>query len=65
MEEVEGIDLLSSNSIASFCVKPRDSIVYQYILKPRVIGEVNVTVAAFIDTDFPEPCGPETVVFTR
>ncbi|XP_050576186.1 alpha-1-macroglobulin-like [Bombus affinis] len=65
MEEVEGIDLHSSNSIASFCVKPRDSIVYQYILKPRVIGEVNVTVAAFIDTDFPEPCGPETVVFTR
>ncbi|KAK1121212.1 hypothetical protein K0M31_010519 [Melipona bicolor] len=65
MEEVDGIDLHLSHPTASFCVKPRDSIVHQYILKPRVIGEVNITVAAFIDIDYPEPCGPETIGFTR
>ncbi|CAL7935225.1 unnamed protein product [Xylocopa violacea] len=65
LEEIPGIDLHLSSPTSSFCVKPRDSIVHEYILRPRMIGEVNITVAAFIDTDYREPCGPETLIFTR
>lgn len=62
---MEKIDLHLSEPTASFCVKPRDNIVHEYILKPRVIGEVNITVTAFVDIDYPEPCGSETVIFTQ
>lgn len=65
LEEMEKIDLHLSEPTASFCVKPRDNIVHEYILKPRVIGEVNITVTAFVDIDYPEPCGSETVIFTQ
>ncbi|KZC12116.1 Murinoglobulin-1, partial [Dufourea novaeangliae] len=65
LEEATGLDLHLSLPVASFCVKPRDSVVHEYILRPRVIGEVNITVSASIDPDFVDPCGPETLIFTR
>ncbi|XP_017795621.1 PREDICTED: murinoglobulin-1-like [Habropoda laboriosa] len=65
LEEVAGLDLHLSHPNASFCVKPRDSIVHEYILRPLVVGEVNITVSAFIDTDYLDSCGPDTPIFTR
>ncbi|KAK2588934.1 hypothetical protein KPH14_001789 [Odynerus spinipes] len=65
LEDATGLDLRSSSPSSSFCVKPRDSIVHEYILRPHVLGDVNITVSATIDTDYTEPCGPETLVFTR
>ncbi|OAD58540.1 Alpha-2-macroglobulin-like protein 1, partial [Eufriesea mexicana] len=65
LEEVAGIDLHLIDPIASFCVEPQDSIVHEYILRPRVLGEVNITVAAFIDTDYPAPCSSETLTFMQ
>nr|XP_033328709.1 alpha-2-macroglobulin-P-like isoform X1 [Megalopta genalis]XP_033328710.1 alpha-2-macroglobulin-P-like isoform X2 [Megalopta genalis] len=65
LEEATGLDLHLSHPTASFCVNPRDSVVHEYILRPRVIGEVNITVSASVDPDFEEPCGPETLVYTR
>ncbi|XP_076658120.1 alpha-2-macroglobulin-like protein 1 [Halictus rubicundus] len=65
LEEAPGLDLHLSHPTASFCVNPRDSVVHEYILRPRVIGEVNITVSASVDSDFVEPCGPDTLIFTR
>ncbi|CAK9803715.1 Mug1 [Anthophora plagiata] len=65
LEEIAGVDLHLSHPCASFCVKSRDSIVHEYILRPRVIGEVNITVSASIDTRYLDPCGPDSLNFTR
>lgn len=65
LEDATGFDLHLSHAVASFCVKPRDSAVNEYILRPRVLGDINITVSASIDSDYPEPCGPETVLYTR
>ncbi|XP_029039421.1 murinoglobulin-1-like [Osmia bicornis bicornis] len=65
LENISGVDLHLSHPTASFCVKPRDSVVHEYVLRPRVIGEVNITVSASVDTDYLDPCGPQTLVFTR
>ncbi|CAK9797027.1 Mug1 [Anthophora quadrimaculata] len=65
LEEIAGVDLHLSHPNASFCVKSRDSIVHEYILRPRVIGEVNITVSASIDTRCLNPCGPGSLHFTR
>ncbi|XP_011146903.2 murinoglobulin-1 [Harpegnathos saltator] len=65
LEDATGLDLHLSHAVASFCVKPRDSVVHEYILRPRVLGDVNITVSASIDSDYAEPCGPETLLYTR
>ncbi|XP_054012298.1 murinoglobulin-1-like isoform X1 [Hylaeus anthracinus] len=65
LEDAPGLDLHLSHPKASFCVKPRGSVVHEFILRPRVIGEVNITVSASIDPDYAEPCGPDTLIFTR
>ncbi|KAI4503310.1 hypothetical protein M0802_001532 [Mischocyttarus mexicanus] len=56
LEDATGLDLHLSNSVASFCVNPRDSVVHEYILRPRVLGDINITVSAAIDANYPESC---------
>ncbi|XP_012231026.1 alpha-2-macroglobulin-like protein 1 isoform X2 [Linepithema humile] len=65
LEDATGLDLHLSHAVASFCVKPRDSVVHEYILRPRVLGDINITVSASIDSDYAEPCGPEVLLYTR
>ncbi|XP_077262894.1 alpha-2-macroglobulin-like protein 1 [Temnothorax americanus] len=65
LEDATGLDLHLSHAIASFCVKPRDSVVHEYIFRPRVLGDINITVSASIDSDYAEPCGPEMLLYTR
>lgn len=65
LEDATGLDLHLSHAVASFCVNARDSVVQEYILRPRVLGEVNITVSASIDPEYAEPCGPETLIYTR
>ena len=65
LEDATGLDLHLSHAVASFCVKPRDSVVHEYILRPRVLGDVNITVSASVDSDYAEPCGPEVLLYTR
>ncbi|XP_020295682.1 alpha-2-macroglobulin-like protein 1 isoform X2 [Pseudomyrmex gracilis] len=65
LEDATGLDLHLSYVAASFCVEPRDSVVQEYILRPRVLGDVNITVSASIDSDYAEPCGPEVLLYTR
>ncbi|KAL0109694.1 hypothetical protein PUN28_014611 [Cardiocondyla obscurior] len=65
LEDATGLDLHLSHAEASFCVKPRDSVVHEYILRPRVLGDVNITVSGSIDSDYAEPCGPEMLLYTR
>ncbi|KAL2717509.1 murinoglobulin-1-like [Vespula squamosa] len=65
LEDATGLDLHLSNPVISFCVKPIDSVVHEYILRPRVVGDINITVSAAIDANYPELCGPDTLVYTR
>lgn len=65
MENATGMDLHSKENSASFCVKPGDSVVNEFLLKPKIIGEINITVSAAIDSSYPESCGPSTIIFTR
>ncbi|KAG7202424.1 hypothetical protein KM043_018735 [Ampulex compressa] len=65
LEDATGLDLHLSHPTASFCVEPRDRVVHEYILRPRVLGDVNITVSASIDPDYAELCGPETLIYTR
>ncbi|RLU16697.1 hypothetical protein DMN91_010765 [Ooceraea biroi] len=65
LEDATGLDLHLSHPVASFCVEPRSSVVHEYILRPRVLGDVNITVSASIDSDYAEPCGPEILLYTR
>jgi len=65
LEDATGLDLHLTHSIASFCVEPRASVVHEYILRPRILGDVNITVSASIDSDYAEPCGPEVLLYTR
>nr|XP_045622212.1 murinoglobulin-1-like [Procambarus clarkii] len=41
----------------SSCLPAQDKVVHTVRIKPREIGEVNITVAAFVDHDYSEPCG--------
>ncbi|XP_031782380.1 alpha-1-macroglobulin isoform X1 [Nasonia vitripennis] len=57
----EGLDLgFNSSSEASYCLGPRDSIVHEFPLLPRELGEINVTVAAEVDKERAEACGAPT-----
>ncbi|XP_076171368.1 murinoglobulin-1 [Ptiloglossa arizonensis] len=65
LESAPGLELHLSDPKDSFCVKPRDSVVHEFMLRPLVIGEVNITVSASIDHEYPESCGPETLIIGR
>lgn len=65
LKDAPGLDLQSSSPSAAFCVTQRESVVLEYILKPRIIGEVNITISASIDSMYIGTCGPETLVYTR
>nr|XP_031846680.1 murinoglobulin-1-like [Nomia melanderi] len=65
LEEAPGLDLHLSHSTASFCVNSRDTVVYEYILRPLIIGEVNITVSAVVDANVANPCQPGVSIVTR
>ncbi|XP_069170675.1 alpha-1-inhibitor 3 isoform X3 [Procambarus clarkii] len=41
----------------SSCVPAQDKVVHIVRIKPLVIGEVNISVAAFVDHEYSQPCG--------
>nr|XP_045625235.1 murinoglobulin-2-like isoform X1 [Procambarus clarkii] len=41
----------------SSCVPAQDKVVHTVRIKPREIGEVNITVAAFVNPEHSQPCG--------
>lgn len=51
--------------MVSFCVDSRSSVVHEYLLRPRVLGDINITVSASVDAEYPETCGPNTIIHTR
>lgn len=65
LEDARGLDLHLSHDVVAFCVETRSSVVHDFILRPRVLGDVNITVSASVDPDFPDSCGPETLIHTK
>ena len=64
----DGLDLaFNSSTEAIFCVGAKDSVVHEYTLIPRQLGDVNVTVAAEIDKEqlALKKCGTESIAYTR
>ncbi|KAJ8679263.1 hypothetical protein QAD02_015050 [Eretmocerus hayati] len=64
----EGLELASNaSSSVRVCLGPKDSLVHEFPLLPRKLGELNITVAAEVDPDSPNAggCGPDTLLFTR
>ncbi|XP_008546856.1 alpha-2-macroglobulin-like protein 1 isoform X1 [Microplitis demolitor] len=43
------LHLPTTSPVGEYCVAPRKSIVHEYVLIPRVIGEINITVSAAVD----------------
>lgn len=49
----------------SSCIPSQDKVVHTVKIRPLVLGDVNITVRAFVDELFPEICGPEYVISKR
>ncbi|XP_071524396.1 alpha-1-inhibitor 3-like [Panulirus ornatus] len=49
----------------SACVPANDKVVQTVRIKPSVIGDVNLTVSAFVDHQFPEACGSGDTSISR
>ncbi|XP_064106159.1 alpha-1-inhibitor 3-like isoform X3 [Macrobrachium nipponense] len=49
----------------STCIPQQDKKVHTVKIRPLVIGDVNITVGAFVDEEYPEACGPEYVISKR
>lgn len=49
----------------SSCIPLQDKVVHTVKIRPLVIGDVNITVGAFVDELYPEVCGPEYVISKR
>ncbi|XP_047484789.1 alpha-2-macroglobulin-like isoform X4 [Penaeus chinensis] len=47
------------------CIPPQDKVVHIVKIRSRVLGDVNITVDAFVDELYPEVCGPEYVISKR
>ncbi|ROT85735.1 alpha2 macroglobulin isoform 2 [Penaeus vannamei] len=47
------------------CIPPQDKVVHIVKIRSRVLGDVNITIDAFVDELYPEVCGPEYVVSKR
>lgn len=63
--DAPGFVLQLSSDTVKYCVDPRTSIVHEYVLRPNIIGDINVTVAASVDPEYEHSCGPETVLFIQ
>ncbi|XP_076068941.1 alpha-1-inhibitor 3-like isoform X2 [Oratosquilla oratoria] len=48
-----------ASGVRSACVPASDKVTHTIRISPQEIGNINMTVKAFIDHSYPEPCGPE------
>ncbi|XP_044745841.1 pregnancy zone protein-like [Coccinella septempunctata] len=60
-----GVKLLSSQSSASYCILPTDTITHVFPLSGNEVGKATITVVSEVDALFPGHCGPETIINTR
>jgi len=61
----EGLEAVADQSAAgvrSVCVPSNDKGTVTVRVRPLAVGDVNVTVQAEVDTEYPEVCGPEVIV---
>ncbi|KAG0728380.1 Murinoglobulin-1 [Chionoecetes opilio] len=49
----------------SSCIPSQDKAVHTVKIRPKVLGDVNLTVEAYVDELFPEVCGSEYVISKR
>ncbi|KAJ8978717.1 hypothetical protein NQ317_015965 [Molorchus minor] len=49
----------------SYCLAANNTYTHMFKIKGTKIGSVNATVLAESDNQYPEDCGPETIVFQR
>lgn len=55
----------SVKGTASSCIPSQEKVVHTVKIRPNALGDVNLTVEAFVDELFPEVCGSEYVISKR
>ncbi|KAK8391913.1 hypothetical protein O3P69_017494 [Scylla paramamosain] len=55
----------SVKGTASSCIPSQEKVVHTVKIRPNALGDVNLTVEAFVDEAFPEVCGSEYVISKR
>lgn len=68
LDKFDGLKLVSSEETKYFCLGPKDSLAYEYLMEPKKIGTLNVTIAAEVassNSSKLQDCGPEVILFTR
>lgn len=64
---VKGLENLGNSQQQSVtkCISPEESADHVYFIKCRELGKLNITVAAELDSSYPDECGPEFIVYKR
>lgn len=57
-------DLQQEQSVTK-CVESGKTFDHVYLIKGRELGKLNITVAAELESSYPEECGPEFVINKR
>ena len=54
-----------ANGTRSSCIPSQEKVVHTVKIRPNALGDVNLTVEAFVDEAYPEVCGSEYVISKR
>lgn len=49
----------------TYCILPNGSASHAYRIRSDILGTINVTVLAEVDTAYPGECGPEVIINKR
>lgn len=62
----DGFELaFNASKEVSYCLEARDSLVHEFPLSPRQLGEHNLTIVAELSENSLPGCGPENLLFAR
>lgn len=50
---------------ATYCIPANGSAYHVYRIRSDILGTINVTVLAEVDTAYPGECGPEVIINKR
>nr|CAH7731884.1 unnamed protein product [Callosobruchus chinensis] len=63
----DGLKMIKTNEklSKSFCLKENDTVTHLVQVKATSLETAEVTVLTEVDTQYPQPCGPETIISRR
>lgn len=64
-EVVEDPALGGTGNERTSCLAPQDKVVHTIKIQALALGDVNLTVSAFVDSSIPEACDTQELVLKR